>query len=438
MTWLDENPDIDTVCTAIADLNGQARGKRMPRETAAKAFKGQGKMPLSVLNVDVLGQDIDDSPLVFESGDMDGVIRPTERGAVPMPWLDSNAALLPVWMFNDDGTPFEGDPRHALDAVLARYRARGWSVSAATELEFYLLDETPEETSPLAERIGTGSEILSLQALEAHDAFFAELYAACAAMDIPADAASSEAAPGQFEINLVHGEAMKAADDAWLFKMLTKGLARKHGMTATFMAKPKPDDSGTGMHVHFSVTDAEGRNVFDDGTDAGTDVMRHAVAGCLEAMSASTLIFAPHANSYERLVPNAHAPTGVSWAYENRTASIRIPAGPGKARRIEHRVAGGDTNPYLLLAVILGAAMEGIDHSLAPPPPVEGNAYEMDLPSLAKTWDSAIDRFENSATMARLLPDLLRDNLVRTKRQEMAHVAELSADELLTLYLDRV
>ncbi len=435
MTWLDDHPDIDSVCTAIADLNGQARGKRMPRETAAKAFKGKSKMPLSALNVDVLGQDIEDSPLVFETGDKDGILRPTERGALPMPWLDGNAALLPVWMFTDDGKPFVGDPRHALDAVLARYRAKGWTVQAATELEFYLLDETP--ASPLAERMGTGSEILSLQALEAHDAFFADLYAGCAAMDVPADAASSEAAPGQFEINLVHGPAMKAADDAWLFKMLAKGLARKHGMAATFMAKPKPDESGTGMHVHFSVLDAEGQNVFDDGTDAGTDILRQSVAGCLEAMAASTLIFAPHANSYDRLVPNAHAPTSVSWAHENRTASIRIPSGPGKARRIEHRVAGGDTNPYLLLAAILGAAVEGIDQALTPPPPIEGNAYAMDLPGLAESWDDALVAFETSATLKRVLPDLLRDNLIRAKRQEINLIAGMSSDEVLELYLDR-
>ena len=438
MSWLDDHPEIETVCTAIADLNGQARGKRMPRATADKVFKGQGKMPLSALNVDVLGQDIEDSPLVFETGDRDGVLRPTERGALPMPWLDSNAALLPVWMFTEDGAPFAGDPRHALERVLARYSEKGWRVTAATELEFYLIDDEPGTTSPLGERMGAGTEILSLQALEAHDAFFSELYAACAAMGIPADAASSEAAPGQFEINLVHGPAMKAADDAWLFKMLTKGLARRYGMTATFMAKPMPEESGNGLHVHFSVLDAEGRNVFDDGTDAGTDLLRQAVAGCLGSMADATLIFAPHGNSFERLVPNAHAPVGVGWAYENRTASIRIPAGPGAARRIEHRVAGGDANPYLLLAVILGAAMDGIDQELAPPPPLEGNAYEIDLPQLPTEWGLAIDMFEASSAMARVLPELLRENLVRTKRQEKDVISGLSDDDRRLAYIDRV
>ena len=433
MSWLDEHPEIDAVCTAIADLNGQARGKRIPRATAGKAFDGLAKMPLSALNVDILGRDIEDSPLVFETGDRDGVLRPTERGPVPMPWLEGHVALLPMGLFTDDGAPFAGDPRHALASVLASYSARGWSVTAATEMEFYLEEDAP---GPLATRLGEGSEILSLQALEAHDAFFAELYDTCAAMGIAADAASSEAAPGQFEINMKHCDAMRAADDAWLFKMAVKGVARRHGMHATFMAKPFPDESGTGLHVHFSVTDADGRNVFDDGTDAGSDVMRHSVAGCLEAMAASTLIFAPYANSYARLVPDAHAPTGVCWAYENRTASLRIPASPGTARRVEHRVAGGDCNPYLLLAVILGSALDGIERGLQPPPVIEGNAYALDLPGLASDWAEAIDAFATSAAFG-YLPDLLRDNLVRTKRQEKALVEGMTEPELRNLHFDR-
>ena len=436
MTWLDQHPDIETICTAIADLNGQARGKLMPRATADKVFEGQARMPLSVLNVDILGRDIADSPLVFETGDRDGLLKPTERGPVPMPWLTGNASLVPMGLFVDDKTPFAGDPRHALAAILGRYLSKGWTVIAATEMEFYLLDDTPETSSPLADRLSTGSEILSLQALEAHEAFFADLYSACEAMGIPADAASSEAAPRQFEINLKHRDAMNAADDAWLFKMAARGIARQHGMTATFMAKPVPDHSGTGMHVHFSVLDAEGRNVFDDGTDAGSEVMRQAVAGCLNSMADATLIFAPHANSYDRLVPASHAPTNVCWAYENRTASVRIPAGPGVARRIEHRVAGGDCNPYLLLAALLGSALDGIERGLTPPAVIEGNAYDQTLPGLAADWSAAIDRFETSDAFG-FLPNLLRENLVRTKRQEVTLLANMSDAEVRALYLDR-
>ena len=438
MTWLDNHPEITTVCTAISDLNGQARGKRMPRNRSGKAFKGKSKMPLSALNVDILGHDIEDSPLLFETGDRDGILRPTERGPVPMPWLGEPAALVPMWMYTESGKPFAGDPRHALADVLERYRQRGWTVEAATEMEFYLIEESPEPSSPQTERLGMGGEVLGLQALEAHDAFFSDLYAACAAMDIPADTASSESGQGQYEINLVHGPAMKAADDAWLFKMLTKGLGRAHGLTATFMAKPRPDDAGSGMHVHFSVLDADSRNIFDDGGETGTDLMRHAVAGCLSAMQASTLLFAPHENSYLRLVPGAHAPTGVGWAYENRTASIRIPAGPGAARRIEHRVAGGDTNPYLLLGAILGAALKGIETDLAPPPPLEGNAYELPLESLPSSWPEALELFARSEAIADIFAAPLISNLTLTKRQEIAQISALSEAERIALYMDRV
>jgi glutamine synthetase len=234
-------------------------------------------------------------------------------------------------------------------------------------------------------------------------------------------------------------DALRAADDAWLFKMLVKGLARRHGFAASFMAKPYPEYSGSGLHTHFSVLDGDGRNVFDSGGPKGTAMLRHAVAGCLNAMHDSTLIFAPHQNSYERLVPGKHAPTSICWGYENRTSAIRIPAGSPSARRIEHRVAGGDVNPYLMLAAILGAAIDGIEQGQEPASPVTGNAYAISgLPQIPGNWESAIDAFENSAIVPRFLhPELIR-NLVETKRQELHYIGELSDSERVELYLDTV
>ena len=440
--WLDAHPEITTIRVAACDLNGQARGKRIAARFADKALTGGARMPLSALNIDIQGQDIAGSPLVFESGDADGIIRPTGRGFVPMPWLARASALLPVWMFHDDGTPFAGDPRHALDAVLARYAARGLSPVVATELEFYLIDDgaralrVPPE--PLSGKRRETTDTLSLQALDAFDGFFTELYDACAAMDIPADAAIAEAGRGQFEINLLHGDAMKAADDAWLFKLLVKGLARKHGCAASFMAKPWPDQSGNGLHVHFSVLDDAGRNVFDNGGAEGSAVLRHAIAGCLGAMRESTLIFAPHANSYDRLVPSAHAPTGIAWGNENRTAAIRVPGGKPAARRIEHRVAGGDINPYLMIAAVLGAALTGIEDGAQPPAPITGNAYEQQLDQIPANWSDAIALFAEGPRIARIFaPELIR-NLVLTKRQELRDIAAMTPEARTALYLDTV
>ena len=441
--WLTEHPEIRALRVAAADLNGVARGKRVPVSSGAKALAGGMRFPKSVLNLDIQGEDIENSPLVLASGDQDGVLRPTERGFVPLPWLDTPTALLPVWMYDEDGAPFAGDPRHALAAGEARLAALGLRAVAAVELEFFLIDDTGDAlrvpASPRSGKRRVAGEILSLRLLDQFDAFFTELYDGCAAMGIPADATISESGLGQFEVTLTHQEgALKVADDAWLFKMLARGLARKHGFCATFMAKPYADCAGTGMHMHSSLLDEAGRNVFDDGGPEGTPLLKHAIAGCLQAMPASTLIFAPHANSYARMVPGAHAPTGVSWAYENRTAAVRVPGGPPAARRIEHRMAGGDINPYLMLAAILGAMANGIEDRATPPAPITGNAYEQDLPQVPSTWDTAIAAFETAPEIARIFPAMLRNNLVMTKRQEARLMATLSPEAQTEIYLDTV
>ena len=441
--WLRKNPQVRSIRVAAADLNGQPRGKRIPTRYAEKALDGGTRFPFSVLNLDIWGEDIEDSPLVLESGDKDGVLKPTERGFMPMPWLETPAALLPIWMFHDDGRPFAGDPRHALNAVVQRYKAKGLTPVCAVELEFFLIDDSGRNLqippSPRSGKRRQAGDILSMRALDQFDGFFNDLYDACEAMDIPADTAISEAGLGQFEINLMHGDdALRAADDAWLFKMLVSGLARQHGFAASFMAKPYADYSGSGLHMHFSILDAEGQNIFDNGGPEGTDALRHAVAGCLAAMPGSALIFAPHANSFDRMVPGAHAPTGISWAYENRTSAIRIPSGPPSARRIEHRVAGGDVNPYLMLSAVLGAALNGIEDGSEPPAPITGNAYEQELPQIPGDWQTAIDSFETDAQIARIFPAELIRNYVLTKRQELRDMAELTPEEQVEIYLGTV
>ncbi len=443
MSWLHEHPEIRSLRVAAADLNGIARGKRMPASSADEVFAKGTRFPFSVMNLDIWGEDIDDSPLVFEAGDPDGVLMPTERGFLPIPWLDTPSALLPIWMFREDGRAFDGDPRQALARVLERYAAKGLIPVVGTELEFYLVDDSGTDLkvppSPRSGKRRPGAEILSLRALDAFDTFFSDLYDGCSAMGIPADTAISEAGLGQFEINLMHvPDALRAADDAWLFKMLVRGLARKHGFAASFMAKPYPAYSGSGMHVHVSVLDNAGGNIFADGSDAGSPALRQAIAGCLAAMPGSGLIFAPHGNSYDRLVPGSHAPTGVSWAYENRTTAIRVPGGSPRARRLEHRVAGGDVNPYLMLAAVLGAALIGIEDGMAPPDPITGNAYDLKLPQIPGTWGAAIDAFEADPLIERIFPAELIRNLVATKRQELHYFSELSTGERVDLYLDTV
>lgn len=437
--------DLDNFTTfrvAACDLNGQMRGKRMPASYFATLRDDTVRMPLSVLNVDIKGNDIADSPLVFDTGDADGILRPTSRGPVPLPWLDSAQPLVPMQMYLEDGTPFYGDARHALARVLDRYAEKGWQVIASTELEFTLVDDTGKQLrhvrDPRSKRRVDKSDILSLSHMDAFDPFLSALYEACDAMGINVQTTTSEAGVAQFEITLNHQDAMRAADDTWLFKALIRGLAHRYDFAATFMAKPFPLDSGNGMHMHFSVLDKDGNNIFDDGGPEGTETLRHAIGGCLAAMQGSTLVFAPHANSYLRMTPGTHSPTAVCWAYENRTVALRVPGGSPKARRIEHRVAGGDINPYLSFAAILGAALIGIEDEMDPGPPLTGSAYDQDLPRIATDWATAVDLFEADPILARIFEPRLMQNLVLTKRQEIAVMGQIEEAEHWKTYLERV
>ncbi len=425
-----------TLQCGAADLNGQLRGKRLPVEMASKVEKNGIRFPLSVFNLDIWGEDIDDSPLVFATGDADGKILPTERGPLPLPWLSEPTTLIPLWGFNEDGSPFAGCPRQALKSVVDRLTSHGFTPVAANEMEFYLTDDSGP-LKPIASE--PGGQIMSLRALDRLDPFFAELYESCAAMGIAAEATTSESGTGQFEVTIQHSaDPLKAADDAWLFKLLVQGLARKHGMAGTFMAKPFADDAGNGMHTHVSLLDANDSNVFADGSTTGTPLLENAVAGCLTALQDLTLIFAPHANSYARMVPGAHAPTGICWGHDNRTVAVRIPGGDPAAKRVEHRLAGGDVNPYLSLAAILGSMLIGIEEKLTPPAPASGNAYDQDFDQVHSDWGKAINAFEQSGTIAKIFDAKLISYFSATKRQEIRRMTSLSDQDQLRSYLDRV
>lgn len=443
LAWLEAHAEVTSLRAALCDLNGALRGKRIPASQASKALSGGLRMPLSVAGVDVWGEDIVGGKLVFETGDADGICEWTGRGPLPIDWTARPTALIPLWLADDHGAPFAGDPRRALAAVVGRYAALGLAPVMATELEFYLVDPSRERpsapVSPVTGKPLDSDSVLAVRELDHFERFLDDVYAACAAQGVPADSAIVENGPGQFEINLLHvADPLKAADDALLFKEIVRGVARRHGFAATFMAKPYGDRAGSGLHVHFSLLGRDGANLFDDGSEAGSETMRHAVGGLLAAMPESTLLFAPHMNSYRRLRPGSHAPAAVAWGYENRTTAIRIPGGPPRSRRIEHRVAGADANPYLVLAAILGAALAGIEGQVAPPPPITGDAYSRKLPGIPPDWASAVDAFEQGTMIPTFLAPTLQRMLIDCKRQEAEVFARRVTDFEYHTYLETV
>ena len=443
IAWLEAHPEIESLRAAICDLNGVLRGKRITVDQARKALEGKMRMPYSLVGLDIWGEDIAGNPQVYERGDTDGVCEWTGRGILPMRWTPHPTALAPLWLAEESGAPHTCDPRRALAAILDRYEAHGLRPVVATELEFYLVDPARDRpAAPISpstgKRLGSDSA-LSIDEIDAFEAFIHDVYEASEEHCIPVDSTIAENGAGQFEINFNHHpDALRAADDALYFKRIVRGVARKHGFAATFMAKPYGDKAGNGLHTHFSLLDRDGNNVFDDGGGEGSDMMRHAVGGLLAAMAQSTLVFAPHYNSYRRLRPNSYAPTVAAWGYENRMIAVRIPGGSSKARRIEHRVAGADANPYLVLAAILGAALIGIERQIDPGDPVEGDVAKRELPSLPADWTSSIDAFESGPIMAELFHPALRSALVSCKRQEANRFLDKVSELEIETYLETV
>ncbi|WP_129140067.1 glutamine synthetase family protein [Modicisalibacter coralii] len=441
--FLERHPDIETFDLLISDLNGVLRGKRIPRDNLIKAYKNGINLPASLFALDINGNTIEETGLGLSIGDSDRVCRPIAGSLMPTPWLrDGRQAQLLMTMEELDGEPFFADPRQVLRHVLKDIATLGLTPVVALELEFYLVDRRRDDSglaqppcSPGTGERATQSQLYSISELDEYADFLEEIQQAAQEQSLPLDTALKECAPGQFEINLIHcDDALRAADSAVLLKRLIKGVALNHGFEATFMAKPYGNEAGSGAHVHISLVDDAGRNIFasDDEDPLGTPRLRQAIAGLLELMPASMAIFAPNMNSFRRFQPGLYVPMTPSWGYDNRSVAVRIPSGPNAARRIEHRVAGADVNPYLLLATLLASVRHGLDRHLDPGEPIEGNAYEQLEPTLTNSWQKALDLFADSEILAEALGrgfhHVYRTNRLAERAQAMQTVSPLEYD----------
>lgn len=443
--FLDQHPDLKWIEGFTFDINGIPRGKWLPADSARKLLDGGLQMPRSAVSLDIWGRDIENSPLVFASGDSDGVCQPVAPICLA-PWHREQTAQLQMQLFEADGSVLYADPRAQLQKVVERLGRLGYKAVCATELEFYLLQEDSDELGrprPVSDNdaaLVPSTDVYDLTELDAQRHFFADVRAACEEQGIPADSILSECAPGQFEINLLHcDDPLKVADQTLLFKRLLKGVARSHGLRVSAMAKPFGDQAGNGMHVHMSLIDAEGNNVFDDGSDEGTDLLRHAIAGMMTSANDAMAIFAPHANSYRRFQEGSHAPLNLCWGYDNRTVTFRVPASEPKARRIEHRIAGADVNAHLVLAAILAGVCHGLENKLQPPAAVEGDAYQVEgCEQLVNNWGGALQCFSESALWREYFDPEFIELFVLLKQQEQAEIAARVTDVEYESYLQRV
>ena len=434
--FLDANPAVEFVEMIFTSLSGVPRGKRLRRHEVMPIYEMGRFLPGSILVTDVTGQDCTDTGLVWEDGDADRIAKPAPGTLVLAPWLGGHAAQVITSLYELDGTPSDLDPRHVLARVMDRFAADGLVPVVACELEFYLTDpvRTADGGVQLALPLKGGERphlhgVYGLRELEDFAAFLDSLWADADIQGIPLESAISEYAPGQFELTLKHrDDALRAADEAAMYKRLVKGVAARNGCEATFMAKPFGDRAGSGLHLHVSINDAKGNNIFASEDPSGSSRLHHAVGGLKETLADSMAIFAPNANSYRRFKANSYAPVACAWGINNRTVALRVPAGPAKSRHIEHRVAGADANLYLALAVLLAGVHHGLSGKIDPGPPTVGDGYAAAAKAhehLPANWFASVDRFEQSRLMRDYLGSRFVDMFTSVKRTEQDRFNEV-------------
>jgi glutamine synthetase len=329
-----------------------------------------------------------------------------------VPWAQVPTAQVLLAMADSKGQPYFADPRQVLRNAARPLQDMGLIAVTATELEFYLLEPDGDRPSPKVGRIpGTrhpqdGPQYGSMEDVEDVDPFLAELYTFCRAQDIPAGATLKEFSPGQFEVNLHHvPSAELACDHAVLLKRVVKAAARRHGLGASFMAKPFAESAGCSLHVHVSLVDQAGRNVFAGSKPQQpfSDTLRHAIGGLAAAMGESMAIFAPTANSYRRYRPGLFVPLTPNWGINHRGVALRIPLSAPEDTRIEHRPAGADGNPYLVMAAILAGIHHGIANRCEPGPMIAQGEIIEEKATLPLRWEAALAAFEAGSILPQYL-----------------------------------
>ncbi len=447
--FLAAHPDIEAIDIVLFDANGIGRGKIIRRHELLGLYQNGRHLPISILGLDICGEDVHETGLIWDQGDGDLRAWPVPGTLVPLAGTVPPRAELFLAMYHLDGTPMRSDPRHALADQIAALKSEGLQASAAFELEFFLLANERDPSGAvqparavLDGRPSTKTEVYSVDHLHGMVPLFAAIYAGAAAAGIKAETVISEYAPGQYELTLHYrDDPMAAADDLARLKRIVRLQARLHGVTACFMAKPVEKYAGSGMHLHVSLRDLAGRNVFTEATEGQwAPPLLHALGGLRQTMGESMLVFAPHANSWRRFASQSYAPVSPSWGVNNRSVALRIPAGGPAARRIEHRPSGVDANPYLVAATVLAGLRHGLAERIDPGPETTGNAYAAagDGPAMPDDWRSAIAAAQGSAFLQRALGADMHRTFTAIKAAEYARVARTIADVDYDLYLHTV
>lgn len=442
---------VDTVIVGGADTHGIMRGKRVPVEQLGHLID-DGMAICDVFWV----MHLDESDLVLRPPEHGGYF-PSERNGYPdifavpdlstlrlVPWHEATALVLCDFE-GHDRKPIPISPRTVLRRVVERSRKMGLEPLCGLELEFYVLRETPAsvlerrpaDLAPLQERPSTYGVVMGSR----QEPLGRLIRQSALAYKLPVEACNPETGPGQFEMTLHYGPALKAADDAFLFKTAVKELAAREGVIATFMAKPRSDWAGNSCHVHLSLAGERGESVFfDEQAEHGmSSVMRHFAGGALATMAEFTAIMAPTINSYRRFTPYSWAGTTSTWGIDNRSVGVRAVCEGQGGTRLEHRQAGGDVNPYLAAAAVLAGGLYGIENRIEPAELTDGDVYAFapgTVPALPRTLDHATELLAGSEIARDWLGRDFVDHYVEMKRAECEAQMTAVTDWEIARYLD--
>ena len=407
--WIEQRGISEVECL-IPDMNGVLRGKVLP---AAKILQSESdgtlRLPSSVFAVTVTGEyaDTDDDDEAYQDPDM--VLRPCVDSLRVAPGFKTPTAYVFADAHHTDGSPWASSPRQVLQSVMELYASRGWKPVVAPELEFYLTALNPDPDLPLTPPTGrsgraeTSPQPYGLEAITEYEDLIEMVYEYSEAAGLDVDTMIHESGTAQLEINFLHGEPVGLSDQVLVFKRIVRQVALKHGVYATFMAKPMENQPGSAMHLHISLINTKtDRNLFANADGTDSDTFRHYVGGLQKYLPEIALLFAPNVNSFRRMRPSHSAPINVQWGYDNRSCGLRVPISDGDNRRIENRLPGADANPYLAVAAALLAGYLGIDERVEPYAQVIGNAY-VHARTLPKTLEEALERFNACEPVRNLL-----------------------------------
>lgn len=416
-TWVSGLPDafqdyqagrrIEEVECIIPDLAGMSRGKSMPfyKFSPDQTFF----LPISLFYQTISGEYVDLDQIENQWIESDVILRPDMGTASAVPWADDVTLQVINDLETREGEPLAVSPRNVLKRVLALYRDKGLRAVVAPELEFYLTRPNVDPNEPIEPPIGrtgrksTGRQAYSMVAVDEYGPVIDTIYDYAEAQGLAIDTLIQEGGAGQIEINLLHGDPLNLADQVFYFKRAIREAALKNGNFATFMAKPMRDEPGSAMHIHQSIVDVKtGANIFSNPDGSATDAFHHFIGGSQKHLMSTVPLIAPFVNSYRRFTAGMSAPVNLEWAADNRTTGLRIPNSGPESRRVENRVIGMDSNPYLAIAASLACGYLGLVHKIEPKSPAEGEVYE-DGAVLPRNLSEALDKFSDDQILRDVL-----------------------------------